>query len=196
MRDQRHRAYAQYLRQRIDEKAGIAGRAHACDRRITQVGDEIQIDQLAEHDHDQPCEDLRRPGGEMAHDRALGEVFHIGSSGHAKAWTGSVGWRARARDRLRASVKNSGDWKLMMIGTSGPMDADGGGPQRARRTSSMSIGRQGAICELIEFMQNPPRSERRRAACKHITGFLQVGGCASDAVLQQMWFYSRCLAIS
>jgi hypothetical protein len=45
-----------------------------------------------------------------------------------------------------------------MIGTSGPIDADGGGPQRARWTSSMSIGRQGAICEYIEIMQILPGS--------------------------------------
>jgi len=37
--------------------------------------------------------------------------------------------------------------EALMIGTSGPIDADGSGPQRARRASSLSIGREGAICE-------------------------------------------------
>jgi hypothetical protein len=44
------------------------------------------------------------------------------------------------------------------IGTSGPIDADGGSPQRARRASSIGFGREGAICEYIEIMQILPGS--------------------------------------
>ncbi len=42
--------------------------------------------------------------------------------------------------------------ELRWIGTSGPIDADGNGPQRARQASSMGIGRESAICERIEIM--------------------------------------------
>src|SRR5450755_2352836 len=48
--------------------------------------------------------------------------------------------------------------ETLMIGTSGPIDADEGGPQRAQRASSISIGREGAICESIEIMQILPGS--------------------------------------
>jgi hypothetical protein len=53
--------------------------------------------------------------------------------------------------------------KLSMIGTSGPIDADGKGPQRARQASSMGIGREGAICEEIEIMckSSPVRATMR-----------------------------------
>jgi hypothetical protein len=44
------------------------------------------------------------------------------------------------------------------IGTSGPIKAGGGGPQRPRQASSISIGREGAICEYIEIMQILPGS--------------------------------------
>jgi len=50
-----------------------------------------------------------------------------------------------------------------MIGTSGPIDADGNGPQRARQASSMSIGREGVRCEEIEIMckSSPVRATMR-----------------------------------
>src|ERR1700730_10527721 len=44
------------------------------------------------------------------------------------------------------------------IGTSGPIDADGNGPQRARQASSIGFGREGAICENDEIMQILPGS--------------------------------------
>jgi hypothetical protein len=57
-------------------------------------------------------------------------------------------------------------WKLedleaWEIGMSGPIDADGNGPQRAVEASSMGFGREGTNCELIEIMQIPPRFEQR-----------------------------------
>jgi hypothetical protein len=42
------------------------------------------------------------------------------------------------------------------IGASVPIDADGGGPQRARQASSISFGREGTICEIIIVMQISP----------------------------------------
>jgi hypothetical protein len=48
--------------------------------------------------------------------------------------------------------------KLLKIGTSGPIDADGNGPQRARQASSIGFGREGAICEYNEIMQILPGS--------------------------------------
>jgi hypothetical protein len=39
------------------------------------------------------------------------------------------------------------------IGKSGPIDADGNGPQGAKQASSMNTEREGAVCELIEVMQ-------------------------------------------
>jgi hypothetical protein len=41
---------------------------------------------------------------------------------------------------------------------SGPIDADGGGPQRVTGASCMSFGREDAICEYIEIMQILPGS--------------------------------------
>src|SRR5258705_10020862 len=67
-----------------------------------------------------------------------------------------------------------------LIGTSGPIDAGGNGPQRAKQASRMSFGREGVICEYIEIMQIPPRFERRRAAYKSIAGVLQYGGQPND----------------
>jgi hypothetical protein len=46
------------------------------------------------------------------------------------------------------------------IGTSGPIDADENGPQRAVGASSMGFGREGAKCDVIEIMQIPPRFEQ------------------------------------
>jgi hypothetical protein len=48
--------------------------------------------------------------------------------------------------------------KLGVIGTSGPINADGGGPQRAKQASSSGFGRGGAICEYDEIMQILPGS--------------------------------------
>src|ERR1700722_9155368 len=82
--------------------------------------------------------------------------------------------------------------KLWMIGTSGPIDADGSGPQRATPGSSMNVGRGRTICEYVEIMQIPPRLERRSAAYKCVAGDLQYG-CAANAA--QNWKYrnsSRC----
>jgi hypothetical protein len=56
-------------------------------------------------------------------------------------------------------------WKLgrsgsLKIGTSGPIDADENGPQRAVGASSMGFGREGTKCDVIEIMQIPPRFEQ------------------------------------
>jgi hypothetical protein len=45
-----------------------------------------------------------------------------------------------------------------MIGRSGPIDAGGDGPQRAKQASSMGFGREGAICEYDKIMQILPGS--------------------------------------
>jgi hypothetical protein len=45
-----------------------------------------------------------------------------------------------------------------MIGRSGPIDAGGDGPQRAKQASSMGFGREDAICEYDEIMQILPGS--------------------------------------
>jgi len=55
-----------------------------------------------------------------------------------------------------------------------PIDDDGNGLQRARQDVSMSIGREGAICEQIEIMFKSSRFERRCEAYKMHRGF-----CAS-----------------
>jgi hypothetical protein len=61
-------------------------------------------------------------------------------------------------------------WEAWVIGTSGPIAADGGGPVErdqialklvragAERTSSMCIGRGRSICEYDEIMQILPGS--------------------------------------
>jgi hypothetical protein len=41
---------------------------------------------------------------------------------------------------------------------SGPIKAGDGGLQRPEQASSMSVGREGAICEYIEIMQILPGS--------------------------------------
>jgi hypothetical protein len=46
----------------------------------------------------------------------------------------------------------------LMIGRSGPIDAGGDGPQRAKQASSMGFGREGAICEYDKIMQILPGS--------------------------------------
>ena len=54
-------------------------------------------------------------------------------------------------------------WKISEaweIGTSGPIDADGNGPQRAVGASGMGFGREDATCDVIEIMQIPPRFEQ------------------------------------
>src|SRR5258706_2828158 len=122
MRDQRRGADAEHLRKRIDEKAGVPRRGHARNRRVTQAGNEIQIDQLAEHDHDHAGENLRRHGRDMAHDGALREVLHLSltvswsvmaSSGCAWTQSGSVLVDGRRHDRTHASLKNYfGRWRL------------------------------------------------------------------------------------
>jgi hypothetical protein len=48
--------------------------------------------------------------------------------------------------------------KLLKIGTSGPIDAGGNGPQRATRASDTGFGREDAICEYIDIMQILPGS--------------------------------------
>jgi hypothetical protein len=48
--------------------------------------------------------------------------------------------------------------KLLKIGTSGPIDAGGNGPQRATRATDTGFGRGDAICECIEIMQILPGS--------------------------------------
>lgn len=77
MRDQRHRADAEHLHQRVDEKAGIAGRRHARDRGIAQARDEVQIDQLAKHDRDHTDHDRRCHAQNVLRDGAVGQVFHF-----------------------------------------------------------------------------------------------------------------------
>jgi hypothetical protein len=59
MGDQRDRTDAEHLHQRVHEKAGISGRRHARNCSIAEIRDEIQIDQLAEHDQDHAAEDRR-----------------------------------------------------------------------------------------------------------------------------------------
>src|ERR1700733_7456856 len=79
-------------------------------------------------------------------------------------------------EKCRHKLESEGDLEAGEIGTSGPIDAGGNRPQRARQASSMGFGREGAICEYIEIMQIPPRFERRSAAYKGIIGVLQYGG--------------------
>jgi hypothetical protein len=66
-------------------------------------------------------------------------------------------------ERERRGKMSMAYWELRWIGTSGPIDADGNGLQRARQASSMSIGREGAICEQIEIMfkSSPVRATMR-----------------------------------
>jgi hypothetical protein len=59
----------------------------------------------------------------------------------------------------------------------------------------MSIGRQVAICEFIELMQILPGPSDDAPLVNTSRDFCKLAR-ANDAVLQQMWFYSRCLAIS
>ncbi len=66
---------------------------------------------------------------------------------------GGNGRRARVVEKFEKSIVKPGK-----IGTSGPTETDGSGPQRPRQASSMDIGREGAICEYIEIMQMPPGS--------------------------------------
>jgi hypothetical protein len=47
---------------------------------------------------------------------------------------------------------------IVMIGTSGPIDAEGNSHQRPEHASSKSFGREGAICEYDEIMQILPGS--------------------------------------
>src|SRR5713101_450348 len=90
------------------------------------------------------------------------------------AWGQKRSWRhpaARARGpaplagerrhgRTQASLKMAVTiGKLLKIGTSGPINAGGNGPQRATRASDTGFGREDAICEYIEIMQIPPRFE-------------------------------------
>jgi hypothetical protein len=75
-----------------------------------------------------------------------------------------------ASGRTQASLKNGEclleaceDLEAGMTGTSGPIDADGNRSQRAKQASSMSFGREGAICEKDEIMQiSPVRATERR----------------------------------
>jgi hypothetical protein len=54
-------------------------------------------------------------------------------------------------------LETEGDfWKLRKIETSGPIDADENGPQRAAHASSIGFEREGASCEDIELMQTSP----------------------------------------
>jgi hypothetical protein len=67
---------------------------------------------------------------------------------------GSICWtRDGPQDRTRASLKSVACLDVRETGALVPIDADGGGPQRATQASSMRIGREGAICEVIEIMQ-------------------------------------------
>jgi hypothetical protein len=56
------------------------------------------------------------------------------------------------------SATNGRIGKLWKIGTKGPIDADGGHPQRVSGVSSIGFGREDAICEYIEIMQILPGS--------------------------------------
>jgi hypothetical protein len=70
---------------------------------------------------------------------------------------------ARRPGRTQAPMKNGDDLVEALTGTSGPIDAGEGDPQRARRASSMGIGREDAICGYIEIMQiSPVRATMRR----------------------------------
>ena len=75
-----------------------------------------------------------------------------------------------------------------MIGTSGPIDADGNRPQKAKRASSMGIGRGRTICEYIEIMQILPGSSDyallinpSRAVCNTTT----ANGARSELEVQE-----------
>ena len=82
----------------------------------------------------------------------------------------------RRHGRTQASLKMAVTiGKLLKIGTSGPIDAGGNGPQRATRASDTGFGREDAICEYIEIMQISP-VRATMAAYKCIRGILQYAG--------------------
>jgi hypothetical protein len=77
MRDQRHRADAEHLHQRVDEESSVAGRSDAGHGRIAEPGHEVQVDQLADHDRDHADHDRWRHVQDMAHDGAARQVLHL-----------------------------------------------------------------------------------------------------------------------
>jgi hypothetical protein len=64
------------------------------------------------------------------------------------------------RDGTRPNAGVVEKWRNLLgnlkIGRSGPIDAGGDGPQRAKQASSMGFGREDAICEYDEIMQILP----------------------------------------
>ena len=76
LRDQRHGADAQHLRQRHDQKGGIAGRADAGDGRIAQAADEVQVDQEIQRLEDHAGRDRRSQAHQVAIDRTVAQVTH------------------------------------------------------------------------------------------------------------------------
>jgi hypothetical protein len=88
MRDQRNRTDAQDLHQCIDEEAGVARRSHARNSSIAERCDEIQVDQLADHDRDHADDDGRRHDQDVAHNGAACQVFHLS---HPLPWRGLFG---------------------------------------------------------------------------------------------------------
>jgi hypothetical protein len=76
LRDECHGADTERLRERIDQEPDGASGGDAGYGGVTQAGHEMQIDQLAEQRHDDADENRRGHGHDMAHDGALGQVFH------------------------------------------------------------------------------------------------------------------------
>jgi hypothetical protein len=84
----------------------------------------------------------------------------MASSGCAVAQAGSI-FDERRHGRAHAPFENvDAEVGIRKIGKSGPIDADGSGPQRAQQASSANFGREGAGCEVIEIMQILPRFEQ------------------------------------
>jgi hypothetical protein len=64
------------LRERIDQESHVAGGGDARNGGLAQGGHEIQIDQLAEQRHDDADKNRNSHGHDVAHNGALGQVFH------------------------------------------------------------------------------------------------------------------------
>jgi hypothetical protein len=65
---------------------------------------------------------------------------------------------------------------LREIGTSGPIDADENGPQRAAQASSICCEREGASCEYIEIMQILPGSSNDTPVIDAPRAICNMGG--------------------
>jgi hypothetical protein len=63
-----------------------------------------------------------------------------------------TGPRASVVENVVTDLKAKEISNFRKTGTSGPIDAGGGGPQRARQASNIGFGREDAICENIEII--------------------------------------------